>query len=456
MIGYFRNRLLDKKSFTHMAYSVFRNSLFSSVILFVSSIILIRALPKDDYGLYILTLAFFAFFELLLAGTDASIIRFIPTSGKKIQHQLIATVLTIKTIIMILILLALLVSYNISIELLHIPDSKLQTYTILYSIITISFVFQFMSTSITTILNAWMLYDVLFKLTIFNSLSSFFVACAVAIFHLNIWEYVLFNAVFSFVYMVLSIYMIHIQNRISYQSLLLYINLNIMKTIIQQKILSYSLPLFGVSILSYIKNYLPSFLFGSMVSLETLAVYNIFKKITDTLHKIYASFIQGLYPKLFKMIYSKSEAMNKLFWIGLILRIIIFTGLHLLYDFILSIYTIQESRYDYLIFVVLSSTFLITYFSIFSNMLIMGAKKTNTIFTATLIRTFLSLIITFLLFKYFLIKGLILSIYISSLFGLSYLVVQSKKLYDYRLYHLSYFILLFISAIFITGVFTWF
>lgn len=69
----FKAKLQNKNSFTYMAYAVLRNKLFSSAIMFISSIILIRALPKEDYGLYILALAFFAFFELLLSGSDTII-----------------------------------------------------------------------------------------------------------------------------------------------------------------------------------------------------------------------------------------------------------------------------------------------------------------------------------------------------------------------------------------------
>ena len=107
-----------------MAYAVVRNQLFSSIIMFGSSVILIRALPKEEYGLYVLTLAFFALPELFLVGTDASLVRFIPTSGKIVQHQLIATVLVIKTMIVMIIIIVLWLFYSKSIQILNIAEQK--------------------------------------------------------------------------------------------------------------------------------------------------------------------------------------------------------------------------------------------------------------------------------------------------------------------------------------------
>ena len=80
--------------------SFLKSKLFSAFVLFLSSIIVIRALPKEEYGLYVLTLGFFLHFLIFyLDGTDASLTRFIPISGKRVQHHLVATVISIKTLI---------------------------------------------------------------------------------------------------------------------------------------------------------------------------------------------------------------------------------------------------------------------------------------------------------------------------------------------------------------------
>ncbi len=409
----FKAKLQNKNSFTYMAYAVLRNKLFSSAIMFISSIILIRALPKEDYGLYILALAFFAFFELLLSGSDASLIRFIPTSGKQEQHRLIGTVLAIKSFITIFILILLFFTYSLSIDLLNISEKNLETYTILYIIISVGFIFKYIITTTTTIINSFMLYDVLFKLTIISSISSLIVAILVSFFELNIWQYLLISTIFAFIYSLLSVYMLYIQNKISYKILIKTINISTIKDIFKNRISSYSLPLFGVSMLSYIKNYLPTYLFGTMVSLETLAVYSIFKKITDFLHKGYAGFIQSLYPKLFKMMHSKNKAIDKLFWIGFGLRVLVFLALYFSYDLILSIYTIKETEYDYLIFVILISSFLIVYYATIFNLIIMNDKTTNTIFKASLLRATLMIIVPILFYVLFGNLGLIVSILVS-------------------------------------------
>ncbi len=445
----FKAKLQNKNSFTYMAYAVLRNKLFSSAIMFISSIILIRALPKEDYGLYILALAFFAFFELLLSGSDASLIRFIPTSGKQEQHRLIGTVLAIKSFITIFILILLFFTYSLSIDLLNISEKNLETYTILYIIISVGFIFKYITTTTTTIINSFMLYDVLFKLTIISSISSLIVAILVSFFELNIWQYLLISTIFAFIYSLLSVYMLYIQNKISYKILIKTINISTIKDIFKNRISSYSLPLFGVSMLSYIKNYLPTYLFGTMVSLETLAVYSIFKKITDFLHKGYAGFIQSLYPKLFQMMHSKSKAIDKLFWIGLGLRLMVFIALYFGYDVILSLYDIQESNLDSLIFIVLISAFFVMYFATFSNLIVMNSKQTGVILWASITRTVLSTALIFVLYQLFNMVGLILSIFLSSLIGLTYMMSHANKMHKLKYFLHTYFLVVSVLISFI-------
>ena len=184
-------KLQDKKSFTYMAYVVLKSKIFSSAIMFLSSIIVLRTISKDEYGLYVLTLVWFAFFELMLGGIDASLTRFIPTSGKLTQHKLIAAVLSIKTTIMFFIVFLFVILYDTSKYFLQISSENLETFYELYVIVSASFLFKYITTTATTIINAFMLYDLLFKLTILNSLGSLFIAGLVWLYHLDIVHYIL-------------------------------------------------------------------------------------------------------------------------------------------------------------------------------------------------------------------------------------------------------------------------
>ncbi len=201
--------------------------------------------------------------------------------------------------------------------------------------------------------------------------------------------------------------------------------------------------------LSYIKNYLPTYLFGTMVSLETLAVYSIFKKITDFLHKGYAGFIQSLYPKLFQMMHSKSKAIDKLFWIGLGLRLMVFIALYFGYDVILSLYDIQESNLDSLIFIVLISAFFVMYFATFSNLIVMNSKQTGVILWASITRTVLSTALIFVLYQLFNMVGLILSIFLSSLIGLTYMMSHANKMHKLKYFLHTYFLVVSVLISFI-------
>ena len=90
-----------------------------------------------------------------------------------------------------------------------------------------------------------------------------------------------------------------------------------------------------------------------------------------------------------------------------------FLALYFSYDLILSIYTIKETEYDYLIFVILISSFLIVYYATIFNLIIMNDKTTNTIFKASLLRAILMIIVPILFYVLFGNLGLIVSILIS-------------------------------------------
>jgi O-antigen/teichoic acid export membrane protein len=437
-----RKKLQNKKSFPYMGYTVLKSKLLSAFILFLSSIIIIRALPKDEYGLYVLISVFFSFFELFLSVNDASLTRFISTSGKRMQHQLVATVLSIKTLIIFLILTLFVFLYDISINILSVPSEKLLVYENLYLIMSIGFISKYIITTTITTLNAFMLYEILFRLTILNSLAILIIALFVSFYSLNIWQYVQLTTIFSFIYAIVSLYTLSREGRLSYRMIFNSINIKTIKSTLQRKIIPYSLPLFGIGLLGYIKNYLPSFILGTTASLEILASYNIFKRLTDFLHKGYDSFIQGLYPKLFKMMHSKSKVIDTLFWIGLILRIIAFVSLYFGYELIVNIYDIEESKYDYLIFSILISVFLIKYFSTFSNLIIMNDKTTFSLFKSSIMATIFSILAMYGMYEFYAIIGLILAIFMSSIFGTSLTLYYSMKIYSNTIVKISYIVII--------------
>jgi O-antigen/teichoic acid export membrane protein len=438
-------KLSNKNSFTYMAYKVIKSKALSSVLLFMSSIILIRHLPKEDFGLYVLMISFFALFELFMGGFDASLVRFIPTAGKTKQHSLITAVFIIKTIITLLSLFTLILLFDYSIVLLNIPLDKIELYKSMYLLMTIIFIFKYIGTINLNILISYMRYDELFKISLLNSIATLFATIYVSYMSLDLEKYIFLLIFININKVSIGLVYIYRSKILSFKMLIKQINIIKLKQTFKDFILSYSTPLLGVSILSYIKNYLPTYIFGTMVSLETLAVYSIFKKITDFLHKGYAGIIQGLYPKLFKMIHSKSKAIDIIFWIGLGLRVMVFTGLYFGYDLILSIYDIKESPLDYLIFTVLVSVFLIMYFATFSNLIIMSTSNTNIIFTTAIIRTILFLIITFILYNFFNIEGLIVSIYINSIIGLAIIVKYTNKYYNLSFFNIYFYILILIT-----------
>ena len=196
-----------------MAYSVLKSKAFSSVVVFLSSLIVIRALPKDEYGLYILTLVFFSFFNLILTFLDSSFVRFISASGKQQQHRLVASILSIKISITFAILISFVFLYDFSVEVLNISAENLTDFKNLYLIISIGFIFKCLATTIIALLNSYKLYNVLLKLTILRSLATLAVALFVLLFELNVWQYVLLSVILTSIYAIVSMYKFYQQKK---------------------------------------------------------------------------------------------------------------------------------------------------------------------------------------------------------------------------------------------------
>ena len=442
MMKEIQSKLQNTKSFTYMAFIVLKSKLFSASISLLSSIIIIRALPKDEWGLYILTLTFFAIFEIFLSGTDASLTRFIPTSGKKKQHQLVATVLSIKTILTILFLFLFIFLYDISINLLNIPVNNISIFQNLYLIISIGFISKYILTTVLVLLNAYLLYDFIFRLTILNSIATLLIALLVSHLGLNIWQFAILTTFFSYIYAIVSFYTFFNRGKLSYRLLFKSINIKTFKYTFTNQISSYSLPLFGVGLMSYIKNYLPSFILGTAVSLESLAVFNIFKRLTDFLHKGQASFIQGLYPRLFKMVSEENKTVVKLYFLGFAIRFFVFLTLYFGYEIVLDVYDINQTKYTYLIFLMLISVFLTMYFATFFNLIIQSKVSTFTILKTSIFRSSLFIALVPLGYAYYGLLGLISSIFIAELGLALLLIILVNKNYLFKKMLYSYFCLL--------------
>lgn len=446
-----QEKLQNKQSFFYMAYKVIKSKIFSSLLLFISMIIIVRHLPKEDFGLYALLVAYFAFFEVFLGGFDASLVRFINRAGKREQHHLFSTIIAIKTVILVIAMVIIIFLYNLSIGLLNIPQDKLLLYKSVYIVLSINFLLKFLITTFSNLFTSYMLYQLIFKIAVLNGLLVMFSALLVSYLNYGLYEYSLFLTLSNLILCIYYYFSFSKENKISKKYLFNSFKKEILLKTFENKILKYSTPLLGVSILSYFKNYLPTFLFGSMISLESLAVYTVFKKITDFIHKGYDGVLKTLYPILFKMVNDKSNKINLLFWAGLFLRLIIFVILWLSYDYILDLYKITESEYDNLIFIILISIFLIMYFATFSNMIILSGKNTNKIFLTAISRTIISIVIIYLLFNLFGKIGLIISMFITTIIGITIIVRFASQNYNDKYFIYLYYIVLLLLIFLIYG-----
>lgn len=432
----------NKKSLIFILYKVVKSNVFVSIISFASSVIIFRHLENSEYGIYILALVFFSFFDIIVNSFDSILIKNIYACGTIKRYRLLSIILSIKIILIMLSFLLFHFLYKFSIFALNITSSVEQIYSNIYVILALIFIFKHILNTLQTLFTSYMRYDYLFNSQIATALLGLIASIAISALDLDVVNYVFLLLVVFIINTIYSFILLKNMKKVFIRFLIGNKSLYDLKDTYKNIIVPYYMPLLGVGVLSFFKNNLPTYFIGTMISLELLAIYSVLAKQVDFLHKVYANVIISIYPKIFKMIDNNYKVLDKIFYIGLIIRIVLFIVLIYTYNIVIQLYGLKDTNINYFIYILLITIFLVTYFVTFFNLVIMYQNRTLSILKASIFRNILLFVLPNSLFLFYDIKGFFYGLLLAEISMTIYVIFLISKVYNNHKIVERYFIII--------------
>jgi len=429
--------LLNNSLFRAILHLFSVNGIGHLILLFIS-IIIFRTVDKSFYGLYVIMVSLFAVVELLMAGFNDSIVRFlkdkIPLNDKQ---NIVLFVLYYKYLLIFLFILCIYIArqYGFFEFLIGNYDEVSDVIDSFLLVVILNGIFSTFIGVNNCILNSQQKYKLTANIGLVRNVVYLLVVVSLSFYTKNYLHYLYSSIALS------AIVLIYISIRI-FQDFKEFSIPNIIKSkfsidIGRKYIFPYAIPLTASSLLTYVKNYLPIIVLGKEFSLENVAVFSILKTFFKAIHSVSSSFID---PMMSKFLELKNNAkdfqvkMTSIFWGTFLFRLALFAILALLVRYIFLIYKIENSEVNQFIFYVLGIEFIISGMILIYGIILRLDKTTNKVFQASLVRfgVELSLIYLILLDYGIIAAALILLIarYIETV--VTYLFIRNQ-----RIFHLS-------------------
>jgi O-antigen/teichoic acid export membrane protein len=407
------------------------------LLLLLISIIIFRSVDKTYYGLYVIMLSLFAVIELLMAGFNDTIVRFLKDKISLNDKQNIVLFILVYKYLLILmfIIFIYLAKYYGFFELLignYIEVSDvIDNYLVVVILNGILSIFIGVNNSI---LNSQEKYKLTANIGLARNAVYFTIVLGLSFYTTNYLYYLHASIALSaaiLIYLILKIFKDFREFSI----------LNIIKTDLKfdvgrKYIYPYATPLTASSLLTYIKNYLPIIILGKEFSLENVAIFSIIKTFFKALHSLTSSFIDPMMSKFLELkdqpkVFKKN--IGTMFWSMLIFRVIIFSILALLMKYIFIIYNLDNTKVNQFIFYVLGVEFIIAGMILIYGIILRLEKSTYKVFQASIARFCVELSLIYLiLFDFGVIAAaliLLVSRYIETL--TMYFLVRDQKIFKF-------------------------
>ena len=426
----------------------------SYLILLLISIVIFRTVDKSYYGLYVIMLSLFAVIELLMAGFNDAIVRFlkdkIPLSDKQ---NIVLFVLCYKYLLIFLFILCIYIArqygffeflignYN---EVSDVIDSFLL-------VVILNGIFSTFIGVNNCIFNSQQKYKLTANVELVRNIVYLLVVISLSFYTKDYLHYLYSSIALS------GIVLIFLSIRI-FQDFKEFSIFNIIKSkfsidIGRKYIFPYATPLTASSLLTYVKNHLPTIILGKEFSLENVAVFSILKTFFKALHSVSGSFIDPMLSKFLELKNNTKDfavKMNSIFWGTFLLRLSLFAILALLVQHIFLIYKIENSGVHQLIFYFLGVEFIIAGMILIYGIILRLEKTTSKVFKASLVRfgVELSLIYLILLDYGIMAAALILLIarYIETV--VTYLFIRNQRIFHFSGVLLLCFLLIVVYSLF--------
>ncbi|MDC0599160.1 oligosaccharide flippase family protein [Candidatus Pseudothioglobus singularis] len=400
MSRFFKNTNIQNSIPSSIAHLIGVNGM-SYLILLLISIVIFRTVDKSYYGLYVIMLSIFAVIELLMAGFNDSIVRFLKDKISLDDKQnIVLFVLYYKYFLIFsfigIIYIArkygffefLIGNYG---EVIDLIDSFLLV-AILNSLLS-----AFIGVN-NCILNAQLQYKLTANIDFIRNLCYLLIVITLSFFTQDYLNYLYSSVVLSFV--VLMFLSIKINQDFSEFSLISLIRAKFSIDIGKKYIFPYAMPLTGSSLLTFVKNHLPTLILGKEFALEDVAVFSILKTFFKALHSVSGSFINPMMSKFLDLKNNVEEfslKMNAIFSGTFFLRLFLFAIVSFLMQYFFLIYRIEDNEVNQFIFYVLGLEYLIAGMILSFGIILRLNKTTNKVLVTSIVRFVVELTLIFLI-----------------------------------------------------------
>jgi O-antigen/teichoic acid export membrane protein len=346
-------------------------------------------------------LSLFAIVELLMAGFNDSIVRFLKDKIPIIDKQnIVLFVLYYKYFLIFSFISIVYVAKQYGFFEFLIGNYS-EVADVVDSFLLVAILNGIFSTFIgvnNCILNAQHQYKLTANIDFLRNLVYLLIVIALSFYTQDYLDYLYSSIMVSIA--VLIFLSIKINKDFSEFSLISLIKAKFSADIGKKYIFPYAVPLTGSSLLTYVKNHLPTLILGKEFALEDVAVFSILKTFFKALHSVSGSFVNPMMSKFLELknnIKDFSVNMNTIFFSAFFLRIFLFIILSLLAQYFFLIYKIESSEINYFIFYILGLEYVIAGMILSYGIILRLDKTTNKVLISSIARFAVELTLIYLI-----------------------------------------------------------
>lgn len=370
-------------------------------VLLLISVIIFRTVDKSYYGLYVILISLFAIIELLMTGFNDSIMRFLKDKiPLKEKQNIVFFVICYKYSLILFFICCALIARKIGFFEFLIGNYQ-QVSEVVDSFLLVVILNGVISTLISInncILNSQKKYKLTANIGLIRNIVYLIIVLLLSYNTTNYLHYLYASIILS------GLILIFLSNKIYKDFNEFYIfsilKSNLSLTTGKKYIFPYVSPLTASSVLTYVKNHLPTLILGKEFSLENVAVFSILKTFFKALHSVSSSFVDPMMSKFLELkenIIDFSKQIGTIFVYSFLLRLILFAAVVILIEYIFLAYNIENSGVNQFIFYVLGIEFIIAGMILIYGIVLRLENNTKKVFKASLIRFAVELFLIYLI-----------------------------------------------------------
>jgi len=411
----------DPQSIFQMAVVVLKTNAALQVLLAAGSVLLIRSVPKDHYGLWRVVASTTAFIPLLLGGLDDAIFRFVPVETQRNRDAVAFAVFATKSLVTIAGIVVLVGLFPWLSQWLNVPAELQWNFIWLFWTAVGSAMLTPLVSTLYAVASAHKQFELVFRVSVAKQLAAFLCIIGIVASGLSVVSYAACELVLNVVQAVFlwraSRPEVLKKGGDLWRALGDPDRWNLLRQGWRSYLAPHAAPLNVASALSYLRGHVPVILLGSQFSLHTAAVYSIFKNLLTTIHKTEGGIVGGVMPRIFELYDTNREGFLRKFsrWTTVMyvgrfaIGVIILAASPLLF----WLYKIESSAYLTLVLAILVLEFLMTGVINVGNMVVRMSGRTKTLMVSAAVRFLFEIILLWFVTRRYGILGAAITLFLA-------------------------------------------